>query len=71
MDEDRNGWNIYKKLVLRELERLDGRVDDLASTIQKLNVGQVENSTKLTMIGILSATVTSVIVSIIIQLLFQ
>jgi len=40
---NRDGWELYEKLVLSELERLSENVSDLAAALQDLKVDTVSD----------------------------
>jgi len=59
-----NGWNEYKKLVLKQLDGLDAKTSRIEEKLDKLNTKVTILETKAVMWGALAALVVTILVQI-------
>ena len=64
-----NGWNEYKRLVIKQLEDLTVEVKLVNQKLDNLKTDFTIMKTKLTIIGIAAASIVSIVFQIVINFL--
>ena len=65
MSEDNNGWNVWKNLVIHEIERIDKAKTELRQEIQEIKISLAALQVKSGVWGAIGALIPIIIAFVI------